>query len=333
MIPLAQFSGLPPAHRRVSPATQNSVIPSWSTREQWLIGCNLTALSASGVAHRRRLGGLSVHAFMTVMRADAATADHRTGQGVFTSHQTVARVTGLPYSIVKRARQAAEHLGLTVTTDPGRYLSKDERLDSAAATGRTYWRKASTRVLTVSRTLAALVTDQLPRRGSKTPISPKRVKPKRSRVSAANESKIPMSIRKLAAGLQRDLFWLKNYGHINRLCRLLLDSPKNLETWTTSGLVRALNDAATNRGWKTISTPAKPLGYLRYLLSLIDPAQSPLTAQEAIKGRMDAARSTESARRRLEYLKSDEHRERVAAGVALCRSAMRRTIKSQAIRT
>lgn len=328
MIPPALILGLPPAPRRVSSATEHKALPVWSSRDQWLLASNLAALSPAGRDYRRRLGGLSVRSFMAVMRVDALTADHLTGKNVFTSHATAARRCGLPHSTVKRARQVAEKLGLTVTTDPGRYLSKDERYEAFHATGRTYWRKASTRVLTISRRMAVALTDQLPRRGSNTSSLPKIVKPKRSRATASKKQIPPLDTRIFAANLHAEIFWLKNFGHMNNLARLLSSSGLDLERWTPRSLLRALDQTSKDLGWKPLSAPQNPLGYLKFLLGRLSTTTPPPSPEEAAMRRRAAMDATARARQRLEALSSDSHREAVSRGVQMLRDALRASRKA-----
>lgn len=323
------------------------VVPVWSTRARWLLSCSLAILLPEGISARRRLGGLSVIAFMKAMRVDSLAADHLTGRNLRTSHATAAAKAGLSPAAVKRARQIAEALGLMTTVEKGRYLTQDERQRTLEETGFWFTKKASTRSLTMSRRWAMeTATDHLPRSGSvnfKSSLNCSHQK--RSRASAAPRIKnqstnapspepLPRSIelQRLAAGLERKIFWLANYGHIGRLCSVLAGAGVDHFRWSASGLAAALNAFTEARKWTTPGQVSNPLGYLGFLLgqmSLDDAVEAFNPASRAAA----AAQAAEAARTLLEARETPKHRSAVAAGVAQCRLALRTARLSPGVRT
>lgn len=311
-------------------------VPAWSTRSRWLLSCSLAALLPEGVKARKRLGGLSVKSFMKVMRVDALTADHLSGRNVRTSHSTCAKKATTSTASVKRARQVAECLGLMTTVDRGRYLTQEERQQVLKETGFGYTKKASTRSLTMSREWTIQTsTDHLPRSGSTMNKSSLRgTNQKRSRASAASrineknpKKKNPplprdLSTQKLAAGLERRLFWLNGFGHIGRLCDVLTSSGVTPSAWTPSSLSSALNGFTAQRGWTTPHKISNPLAYLSFLLSAaaLDSAWETFNPQSKAQ---EAREATQAAREALEARNTPEHKNNLRAGIAKLREVLK----------
>ena len=310
-------------------------VPTWSTRSRWLLSCSLAALLPEGVKARKRLGGLSVKAFMKVMRVDADTADHLTGRNVRTSHSTCAAKAGTSPALVKRSRQVAECLGLMTTVDRGRYLTQEERQQVLKDTGFGYTKKASTRSLTMSREwVLQTMTDHLPRSGSTMNKSSLRgSNQKRSRASAASRIREenpnkptplprPLATQKLAAGLERRLFWLAGFGHIGRVCDVLTATGVNASAWTPSSLANALNSFTEQRGWATPHKISNPLAYLSFLLTAaaLDDAWEAFNPQSRAR---EARKATQAAKEALEERKTPEHRNNLRAGIAKLREALK----------
>ncbi|WP_133162953.1 hypothetical protein [Arthrobacter glacialis] len=274
---------------------------------------------------------------MKVMRVDALTADHITGRNVRTSHSTCAKKAATSPALVKRSRQVAECLGLMTTVDRGRYLTQEERQQVLKETGFGYTKKASTRSLTMTREWAVqTATDHLPRSGSTMNKSSLRgTNQKRSRVSAAsriNEEKptkntprpLPrdLSTQKLAAGLERQLFWLTGFGHIGRLCDVLTNSGLNPATWTPSSLSNALNAFTAQRGWTTPHKISNPLAYLSFLLTAASLDNAWETFNPQSKAR-EAMKSTQAAKEALEARNAPEHKINLRAGIAKLREVLK----------
>ena len=100
---------------------------------------------------------------MRVARFDARTADGRTGRGVRTAHETVARALKVSRDAVRHARYVLEAIGMSVTVAQGRYLTANERSQAHAHHGGRQRRIASTRHLTMPRGMAQIVARHLSR--------------------------------------------------------------------------------------------------------------------------------------------------------------------------
>lgn len=94
-------------------------------------------------------GKMKVDTLLVVARDDARTADARSGRGVSTSHETVAKRVGMSSRHVRTARRIIEKLGMAVTIVLGRHLSPAERADARAAHGGYQEAAASVRALTM----------------------------------------------------------------------------------------------------------------------------------------------------------------------------------------
>lgn len=193
---------------------------------------------------------ISIGSAIIVARADMASADVRTGRGVSTSHETVAKRLGMSKRTVGEARRLLEKLGLAVTVVMGRHLSPAERSQAKRIHGRYQEAAASVRALVMPRPTEPVDTCHLPRRGSVLKTSPvQKWSPTRAgaRETAAARPKLrrksshrvvpptsprPIEVQKFAWAIAR------NYGldaggpptasgalhggrHIGRLCNIL----------------------------------------------------------------------------------------------------------------
>lgn len=240
---LAQIAGLEQLGRSWAPDPigKVAVIPVWNGRVRWLMGVSIELHSAKGKAaidHHKSSRPL----VMKVARADAKTADGRTGRGVRTSHETVARKLGVSRDAVRHARYVLEAIGMSVTVVQGRYLTAGERATAHAHHGGRQRRIASTRHLTMPRGMAQIVARHLPRSGSARPTSlessnsPRRAGSSKKRHHLAP---IPLPWQKLAGQVVSELPHLGD-RHIGNLSRGLMRLPINPSNWTGRRLVRLI---------------------------------------------------------------------------------------------
>lgn len=269
-----------------------SHIPCWSTPEQYLAACLLAAESPEGRAIRKTLGSISMSALMRVCSEDALTADRLTGRNVQTAHETVARRLSakgkvISASVVKRARQLIERLGLSVTVVAGRHLSQEERAAARAHHGGTQIAIASTRHLCVPRRFAAALedlrekTDHLPsfkdlisslksRRANQSELRSQAKKPKKPKT--ASHSPVPLAVQRLSARLAARLPFLRTVRHLGAVSRVLIQAGIDPSSWTAAELIAELDRIRKEKGWDTPKVVGNPVGWLRFLLTGITPA-------------------------------------------------------------
>ena len=333
----------PLVHPKIYTQGRCGHIPVWYTRESWLYSVRKAFRSPAGRAHRARLGGLSERSFMAVMHADAATADHRTGRNLYTAHSTVAARTKLSVQVVQRARQICEHLGLSATIDPGRHLPAADRELRRTRTGKFILqiRKAATRVLTMpARIVASLPADLQPRawieypprRGSKTSLSsPFSLTNARSRVQATNQTsrkKTPqapasMDARRLAARLaaqNRRLIPDRSLVKLSQVLETRLGT--DLQAWTAPKLIERIDQARMKLAFTLPSVIADGAAFMDWMLSQAD-LTPPQTYEQIQIARQAAIKATQAARAALKAAASPEAKRQRAAGIALCRAALR----------
>lgn len=143
-----------------------AAVPVWSSARAWLALVRRVLSSRRGERARRQ-AKLAPDTLMRVARDDARSADWRTGRGVSTSHETVARRLGMSSRTVGTARRLLERLGLSVTMVRGRHLSPAERSLARSVHGRYQQAAASVRALTVPAAARMPVESfHLPRSGS-----------------------------------------------------------------------------------------------------------------------------------------------------------------------
>lgn len=219
-------------------------IPVWSGGQRWITTVSMELLTPEGkAAIRHHHSGRPM--VMRVARADAASADGRTGRGVRTAHKTVARLLGVSANAVRHARYVLEALGMSVTVVQGRYLSASERTSAHAAHGGRQRRVASTRVLTIPR--------HLPRSGSVSTSptvsskSPRRAGTSKRATTRNRLPAIPLVWQRLAGQVVQVLPHLGHH-HIGNLARAILKLPIDPTQWTGHALVRLIELSNRSRG-------------------------------------------------------------------------------------
>lgn len=333
---------LAPQPRRPRPAVFENArwarVPVWTNRTSWLLHARFAIRSPQGTHLRRHYGGLSITTFMEIMRADAHTADGSTGRNVYTSHETVSHRTGHSTQTVRRARNIAERLGLSVTIDRGRYLPRRERFLAGRAQTHYQRRKASTRALTMSRPAAVYTASiqattakaarigHLPRSGSvKRSSSLKRTHQARERARSTTPSATTLAARKLAARLTALVPTLGRHGHLNSLAGALQRSlGHSLERWTPQNLLTQIDETMRTHGITRPNSLKNPAGWITWVLSQAN-LTPPSTQGHAQTARQASIEATQAAKARLEAAASPEAKAQRAAGIALCRAALKQT--------
>lgn len=236
-----------PANGPTLPAT----VPVWSSAAHWLETLAAALRTPQG-EELRAAAKVSADTLIDVAAADARAADSRTGRGVTTAHETVAKALGCSAKTVQRARTLLETLGFACTVVPGRYLTTQERAAARAHHGGDQRRMASERALLVPRSLSNV---HLPHRGSLTSSLPSRSDlPKRADARAgaasrqAEKRKIPrrcaprppIGVQRLAADLAQRVPWLAR-GHIGSLCRTLVALGLDDTGWSAHDVIDMLD--------------------------------------------------------------------------------------------
>lgn len=225
------------------PGTLSRIV-AWNGRQPWLTAVSLQLLTPQGKAaiNRRKSTRLMV---LRVARQDAAVADGRSGRGVRTAHQTLAKKIGYSAEAVRHARYVLEDLGLSVTVTRGRYLTTDERAQAHATHGGRQRRIASTRALTMPR--------HLPRSG-RVPSQPQvsSRSPRHARASARPRkcpklTPVPLAFQKLAGQVAVLLPHLAQ-NHIGNLARALSRLPIDPTGWTGHTLLHLIQVSNRQRG-------------------------------------------------------------------------------------
>ena len=248
---LAQISGLGQLGRSWAPEPVGKVgvIPVWNGARRWLIAVSIQLQSIHGkavIAHHKSSRPL----VMRVARHDAKTADGRSGRGVRTSHETVARQLGVSRDAVRHARYVLEAIGMSVTVVQGRYLTTAERVAAHKHHGGRQRRIASTRHLTMPRGMAQALARHLPRSGSVKPSplesskSPRRAGDTKRRSTLPP---IPLVWQKLAGQVVSVLPHLGE-KHLGNLTRGLMRLPIDPNQWTGHRLVQLVELANRHRG-------------------------------------------------------------------------------------
>jgi hypothetical protein len=247
-----------------------------------LIAINIALLSPAGAALRKKYE-VSVASCMAVARTDAATADSATGRNIQTAHSTGARRMAQALGVIKsprtyrKARDIMRLLGFVVVVDEGRYLTKTEMLQlelqrDPNSRRPAQRRKASTRVFTMARK-AVVKIGHLPRRGSTTP-KPDLISTHQKRAKARSASPQPMTmelpLQRLAGKLANHASFLRAVSP-RRICRVLTGAGIRPDEWTAAELTSAMYATVTERRWTAPERLTNPLGYLRFLLSTINP--------------------------------------------------------------
>lgn len=285
-------------------------VPVWSSAAHWLDTLAAALTTAEG-EELRAAAKVSADTLIDVAAADARAADARTGRGVTTAHDTVAKALGCSAKTVQRARSLLEALGFACTVVGGRYLTTEERAVANAHHGGDQRRMASERALLVPRSLSNV---HLPRGGSVTSHVPSRSGlPKRAdaRAGAASRqpstrkpsrrcaSRPPISVQRLAAGLAQRLPWLAR-GHIGSLCRTLAALGLDDTGWSAHDVIDMLDRRNVELGLYSLTGTAQrdPLALFAHQVraALVDVDEPPRLR----RGREAAARAAERARWRAE---------------------------------
>lgn len=244
-----------------------SGVVAWNDRDDWLGRVRSYFATGCGRAALRRRS-VSLRFLMAVAAADAAAADDRTGRGLATANETVARTLGglRKKRQVQRARAVLEDVGLAVTVAPGRYLTARERRLSG---GRL--RRPAVRALTHPRPTVRNVLDltgpasvgnvALPRRGE----SPRIKSPSSIPTSRPVKSypQVPLRVKLQAAAIDFLRPGILRGRHPDALGRVLMAAGVRPDV-PAAAVLRAA-DAAAVRYPATISNP---LGMFRWALSI-----------------------------------------------------------------
>lgn len=258
------------------PRERVSITPAWRTRADWLRAVAVALAMPKGIAALRH-EQTSCRSVLAVARADAQTAEHRTGRNVATSHRTVALRTGLSTGTVQKCRRVLETLHFMRTLAVGRYLTTNERVAAAQLHGGRQIRAASTRVLSLPRYAGDFGSGHLSRRDlDLSPLTSRNYSPTRAsaRGAAARhqqkrktrpQPQIPLNAQIFAAKLRDRLGWLTGDFHTLAIARVLDSEGVDPGRWTLTEFCRALDTAAAEDGrlieWTGIHNP---LAYLRH---------------------------------------------------------------------
>lgn len=320
-----------PTRRRQSwrpeKATPPGTSPCWTTSDGWLAAVAAALETPEGDAARRATS-IKVATVLDIAAADASTADRLTGRNVATAHATVAQLLGCSARTVQRARQLLEKLGLSVTVETGRYLTRGERAEARKTHGQKQIRMASRRSLIMpQKTVVRNVT--LPRRGEYSNHLTNKLRTKKRQKRSQSE-KVSLKIQKLAGHLALRLPWLAG-GHIGKLCRALVTLKIDPDIWTAQRII----DALERKNWAAglFSVPQgkikNPIGLFIHecrRAGVCDPAQATppagFTPQTPESPAEQAARRSESREMRRQAAAAD--REAAAAFKADAAAQQRR---------
>lgn len=322
------------------PAEAHRSLPCWRSSRHWLTAVK-ACLSAPAGREVLKATKITAATVLLVALVDARAADKRTGRGVATAHETVSALARVSVSTVRRARGVLEALGLAVTVLPGRYMTNEEREAARRFHGGHQVRFASVRALVLPRHLASVQNEHLPRRGHKTPISPKqmganaRCRARRGRSAASFGSKAvgprPLPLQRLAGQLAARLPWTVRGRHVGALCDALAAEGVDPRDWTAGDLLAAIDQDYARRDWIP-PAPAdlrNPLGLLRVqlrrILGTVEPPQA-RRRREAAAARATAERFRRDLERaRLEAAPPERAQEHVNQIRAQLRELRRQT--------
>lgn len=264
------------------PQQSLSRIPAWRSRAHWLQAVAVALAMPDGRAVLRH-EQTSYRSVLRVARADAFTADHRTGRSVATSHQTVAIRTHLSAGTVQKARRVLSRIGFMRTVVCGRYLTSQERAAAQDHHGGRQIRAASTRVLSLPAFAAGYSSGHLSRRDQyvyrrtvlinfPTRASAREAasRPQQRRIKKPLPP-VPLADQFFAAKLRQRLGWLKGDFHTLAIARVLIEENVDVSKWTIEKFIRAIDSAAARSGgfpdWNTIQ---RPLAFFRFWVKQID---------------------------------------------------------------
>ncbi len=297
--------------------TLPATVPVWSSAAHWLETLTAAITTPEG-EELRAAAKVSIDTLLDVAAADARAADSRTGRGVTTAHETVAKALGCSAKTVQRARSLLEALGFAVTVVGGRYLTTEERAAATAHHGGDQRRMASERALLVPRSLTNV---HLPRRGkSSSTLTSRSGLP--TRADARGEAaprpapkrkaarsflpRPPVAVQRLAAGLAQRLPWLAR-GHIGSLCHTLTRLGLDDVGWTAHDVIDMLDRRNLDIGLfePSPSSQRDPLALFAHQVraALVDVDEPPrlrrardAAARADERARVLAARAAEDAR-------------------------------------
>lgn len=313
----------------------------WQTRDGWLTSVAVELGCAQGLqACRKR--GLSPRTALFVARACARFADAQTGRGVTASNRTLGRIAAelagrakeFCHDVVGKARAVLAELGCAVEVAQGRYLTADERFQSAVHHDGVQLRAASTWALVSPRRWHT--KSYLPRRGptgSSTPRSSKSPKHARKRAKAPSgrsqrgkEQRRSRAAHIVTAQLVAGAPSLDTGRHLGALVDVVAEFV-DCHRWTGRDLIATLNqDARDNpRDWP--STIHNAASFLHHRLSrlahvLAGPAPSEVAAQHR-------ERVAEEQRRRAAEAAAAHERKASGEQVAKHMDAIRAELKSK----
>lgn len=221
----------------------------------WLAATEAVLATPAGETHRRRIS-MSQKTFLKAIRAEAEFANRRTGRGVATSHETLARALGMSVSTARRARDLMIALDCAVRVVTGRYLTVQERVEATALHGGVQLRAASVRALVIPKNVAEVKNEQLATASRFNPSthplkdSPRRGKPhseaasrpqhrrKRAKFEPGPIEPRPLPLQKLADALVTNIPWLPDDLSVLRVQRIIYRSGFDAVRFGYSDLIR-----------------------------------------------------------------------------------------------
>ena len=324
-----------PANGPTLPAT----VPVWSSAAHWLETLAAALRTPQG-EELRAAAKVSADTLIDVAAADARAADSRTGRGVATAHDTVAKALGCSGKTVQRARLLIEALGFAKTVIVGRYLTTEERAEAHAHHGGDQRRMASERALVVPRHVSNVhlppwgcfnshlpTRSDLPKRASarsgaasrqpRTTKSPKRCQPRPT-----------IAVQRLAAALAARLPWLAR-GHIGSLCRTLTVLGLDDTGWSASDVIDMLDRRNVQLGLYSLTGGSQrdPLALFAHQVraALVDVNEPPRLRRGREAAERAAARAAARAEREAEDARREAERNdpAVQARIAAIKAQMR----------
>ena len=252
-----------------------------TSRRAWLNRLLAVVMSPAGDTHRRRVS-IRLSTFMKFAEAEASMAGDRDGRGITTSHETLARMVGMSKITARRARALMEALGCLATVEPGRYLTRVERLAATARHGGQQLRAASVRALTMPEIKDSALNEHLATASRFNPTthslnnSPKRGKPhseaasrpqhrrKQAKFSPGADQPRSLPLQRLAARLVQGLPWLPDAVSTLRVQRIVYRSGFDADRYTYGDLIRlwAVIDRELGQTPKDVGTVNDPEAYL-----------------------------------------------------------------------
>jgi len=252
-----------------------------TSRRAWLNRLLAVVMSPAGDTHRRRVS-IRLSTFMKFAEAEASMAGARDGRGITTSHETLARMVGMSKITARRARALMEALGCLATVEPGRYLTRVERLAATARHGGQQLRAASVRALTMPEIKDSALNEHLATASRFNPTthslnnSPKRGKPhseaasrpqhrrKQAKFSPGADQPRSLPLQRLAARLVQGLPWLPDAVSTLRVQRIVYRSGFDADRYTYGDLIRlwAVIDRELGQTPKDVGTVNDPEAYL-----------------------------------------------------------------------